>query len=127
MAAELTLGPNLFHWPAQQKLDFYNRIADESAGLDGLLGEVMCSKRTPFFEDHLERGGRPAGSARASTVVFCSLSEVVIARERNLLEATGPSRRAATLEVNNTAALLYLQGQAAPGRRAAERLQRGRR
>ncbi|WP_237399788.1 ubiquinone anaerobic biosynthesis protein UbiV [Rhodovulum visakhapatnamense] len=108
MAAELTLGPNLFHWPAEMKLDFYNRIADESPVSTVYLGEVICSKRTPFFDDHhldkvadrLERAGKK--------VVFCSFSEVVIKRERNLLREWA-EQEGRDLEVNNTAALLYLK------------------
>ncbi|ANB35643.1 U32 family peptidase [Rhodovulum sulfidophilum] len=108
MAAELTLGPNLFHWPAEMKLDFYNRIADESPVSTVYLGEVICSKRTPFFDDHhmdkvaerLERAGKK--------VVFSSFSEVVIKRERNLLRQWA-EQEGRDLEVNNTAALLYLK------------------
>ena len=108
MAAQLTLGPNLFHWTADQKLDFYNRIADESPVSTVYLGEVICSKRTPFFDDHhldtvadrLERAGK--------TVVFCSFSEVVIKRERNIL-MDWSKQEGRDLEVNNTAALLHLK------------------
>jgi len=106
--AELTLGPNLFHWPAPQKIDFYNRIADEAPVGTVYLGEVICSKRSPFFDHHLdevaerlERGGKK--------VVFSSLAEVVIKRERQILidfaELEGRE-----LEVNNTAGLLHLDG-----------------
>jgi collagenase-like PrtC family protease len=105
---ELTLGPNLFHWPAEQKLDFYRRIADESPVSTVYLGEVICSKRTPLFEDkhldevadRLERAGK--------TVVFCSFSEVVIKRERNIL-MDWSRQEGRDLEVNNTAALLHLK------------------
>ena len=108
MAAELTLGPNLFHWPAEQKIDFYNRIADESPVGTVYLGEVICSKRTPFFDDshldtvaeRLERAGKK--------VVFCSFSEVVIKRERNIL-MDWSKQEGRDLEVNNTAALLHLK------------------
>ena len=30
MRANLTIGPLLFHWPAERKRDFYFRIADEA-------------------------------------------------------------------------------------------------
>ena len=30
MTAQLTMGPILFHWPAEKKRDFYFRIADEA-------------------------------------------------------------------------------------------------
>lgn len=49
----LTLGPVLFNWPVDQWRDFYARMADE-APLDVVhIGEVVCSKRAPFFEDAL--------------------------------------------------------------------------
>ncbi len=54
MKPELTLGPILFHWPAEQKLDFYARIADEAPIDTVYLGEVICSKRSPFFDKHYD-------------------------------------------------------------------------
>jgi len=49
----LTLGPVLFNWSPESWRDFYFRMADE-APLDLVfVGEVVCSKRTPFFEDAL--------------------------------------------------------------------------
>ncbi|MEH6359796.1 MAG: hypothetical protein V7761_03595 [Amylibacter sp.] len=81
---KLTLGPILFHWRAQQKIDFYARIADEAEIDTVYLGEVICSKRSPFFDKHyaemterLERGGK--------TVVFSTLAEVMLKRERNMM------------------------------------------
>ena len=48
--AKLTLGPVLFHWPAERMQDFYARIADE-ADIDIVyLGESVCSKRASFFD-----------------------------------------------------------------------------
>jgi hypothetical protein len=108
LMAELTLGPNLFHWPAETLRDFYFRIADEAPVGTVYLGEVVCSKRTPFFEDHLDAVADRLARA-GKTVVWCSLSEVVIRRERKLLEAFARQEGRA-LEVNNTAALLHLQG-----------------
>ncbi|MFQ6017297.1 MAG: U32 family peptidase [Kiloniellaceae bacterium] len=63
--AQLTLGPILFNWPANEKRDFYFRIADE-APLDTVcVGEVVCAKRAPFFTpylreviERLERAGK---------------------------------------------------------------------
>jgi len=61
----LTLGPVLYHWPVPRWIDFYNRIADEAPVDRVCLGEVICSKRKPFFDevllltaDRLERGGK---------------------------------------------------------------------
>jgi len=52
MTANLTLGPILFHWDADKKRDFYARVADEAPVEVIYLGEVICSKRSPFFERH---------------------------------------------------------------------------
>ena len=50
--AKLTLGPIPFHWEADRKLDFYARIADEAPVDTVYLGEVVCSKRSPFYDRH---------------------------------------------------------------------------
>jgi O2-independent ubiquinone biosynthesis protein UbiV len=48
--AKLTLGPVLFNWSVEKWRDFYFRIADEAAVDSVNIGEVVCSKRLPFFE-----------------------------------------------------------------------------
>ncbi len=108
MTGKLTLGPILYHWDADQKRDFYARIADEAPVDMVYLGEVICSKRTPFFDAHLpevidrlERGGKQ--------VVLASLSEVVIRRERKMMQefcATDSHE----IELNNTAGLYDIDG-----------------
>ncbi|SMF21661.1 Collagenase-like protease, PrtC family [Tistlia consotensis] len=80
---ELTLGPVLFNWRADDWADFYARIADE-ADLDRVvLGEVVCSKRLPFYAqrvaaavERLQRGGK--------AVALASLALVTSPRERGL-------------------------------------------
>ncbi len=52
-SARLTLGPVLFNWRPDRLRDFYFRIADEAAVDTVCLGEMVCSKRTPFFTPHL--------------------------------------------------------------------------
>ncbi|WP_420414240.1 ubiquinone anaerobic biosynthesis protein UbiV [Roseibium sp.] len=110
MTRSLTLGPILFHWPAEQKLDFYARIADEAPVDTVYLGEVICSKRSPFFEQHydevaerLQRGGKK--------VVFSSLTEVVLKRERKAIEGFCELDDH-EIEINNTSALLSMNGKA---------------
>jgi collagenase-like PrtC family protease len=50
ISSKLTLGPLLFHWKPNEWRDFYFRIADE-ADIDAVhLGEVVCSKRAPFYD-----------------------------------------------------------------------------
>ncbi|CAK0765278.1 Ubiquinone biosynthesis protein UbiV [Azospirillaceae bacterium] len=51
--ALLTLGPVMFHWPPEQWRDFYFSIADQSEIDEVFLGEVVCSKRSAFYAEHL--------------------------------------------------------------------------
>lgn len=108
MRTELTIGPILFHWPAEQKRDFYFRVADEAPVDTVYLGEVICSKRAPFFEGHypevaerLEKAGK--------RVVFSTLAEAMIRRERKMIEeiCAQPDR---AVEANDNAALYHLRG-----------------
>jgi len=107
MTSRLTLGPIPFHWPAEQKLDFYARIADEAPVDVVYLGEVICSKRAPFMEPHydeiaqrLERGGKE--------VVFSTLSEVMLKRERKATQGMcGISEH--DVEINDSSGLLYIE------------------
>lgn len=106
--AHLTIGPILFHWSAEQKLDFYARIADEAPVETVYLGEVVCSKRAPFFQQHypevierLERAGK--------TVVLSSLCEVMLPRERAMTAALAADTTH-PIEVNDAAALFHVSG-----------------
>lgn len=80
---ELTLGPVQFNWPAAMWEDFYARIADE-ADLDRVVvGEMVCSKRLPFYAERI-----PAVVERLTRagkkVALCSLALVTSRRERQL-------------------------------------------
>ena len=106
---ELTLGPIPFHWSAEARRDFYARIADEAPVDTVYLGEVICSKRAPFFEadlpdiaDRLEEAGK--------RVVFSSLAEIMLKRERKATEGLCQGEDGREVEANNAAALLHLMG-----------------
>jgi len=78
---ELTVGPLLFNWSADAFVDFYARIADEAPVDRVAVGEVVCSKRLPFYVDRipevvarLERAGK--------TVALASLALPTLERER---------------------------------------------
>lgn len=108
--SELTLGPVLFHWPAELKRDFYFRIADEAPIDTVYLGEVVCSKRAPFFERHytevaarLRNGGKK--------VVYSSLAEVTSKVDRKLIESIACDQNV-FLEANDVSALWHLNGRA---------------
>ncbi|WP_343115863.1 ubiquinone anaerobic biosynthesis protein UbiV [Ostreiculturibacter nitratireducens] len=103
MEMELTLGPIAYHWTAETRRDFYARVADEAPIDTVYLGEVICSKRAPFFEaeipriaERLVRGGK--------RVVLSTLAEVMLPRER---KATADLAEVQDfeIEVNNAAGL----------------------
>lgn len=106
--SRLTLGPILFHWPAERKVDFYARIADEAPIDTVYLGEVVCSKRSPFFDMHiaevaerLKRGGK--------RVVLSSLGEVMLKRERDMI-ADFCALPDGEIEINDGSALYFVSG-----------------
>jgi len=104
---KLTLGPIAYHWSAGTRRDFYARIADEAPVDEVYLGEVICSKRTPFHEsdlpetiDRLERAGK--------RVIVSTLAEVMLTRERKAT-ADLAAMETPEIEVNNAAGL-YARG-----------------
>lgn len=108
MTAKLTLGPILFNWKAETWKDFYFRVADEWAVDTVYVGEVICSKRSPFFEpyygevaDRLIKAGKK--------VVFSTLSEIMIPRERKMTQSMC-SLDDFAIEANDAAALFHLRG-----------------
>jgi putative protease len=108
--ARLTLGPILFNWPADEKRDFYLRIADEAPVDTVCLGEVVCSKRTPFFTPHLrevierlERAGKEA--------VLSTLALVMTERELQDLRAAAQAEDL-LIEANDLGCAALLRGKA---------------
>ncbi len=105
----LTLGPLLYHWPADEWADFYARIADEAPVDCVYMGEVVCSKRLPVYADRipeavdrLRRGGKE--------VVLSSQILVTLQRERRLCRDLAEED---IVEVNDISMLAHLE----PGRR----------
>lgn len=103
MTTALTLGPIAYHWPVERKHDFYARIADEAPVDTVYLGEVICSKRAPFFErempeviERLQRAGK--------VVVLSSLAEVMVPHERQATRALC-EMDGIEIEINNAAGL----------------------
>ncbi|WP_454618264.1 ubiquinone anaerobic biosynthesis protein UbiV [Bradyrhizobium cenepequi] len=50
---QLSLGPVLYNWAPERWRDFYFRIADEAPVETVVIGEIVCSKRSPFIAPHL--------------------------------------------------------------------------
>jgi collagenase-like PrtC family protease len=108
--AEITLGPVLFNWQPERWRDFYFRIADEAPVATVYLGETVCSKRAPLFEPHYEAVTERL-SAAGKTVVFSTLSEVVLKLDRKLVESICASKEL-LVEANDGSALIRLRGRA---------------
>lgn len=106
---ELTVAPIPFFWPADRLVAFYDEIAE--APVDRVvLGELVCSKRLPFYEDRLAEVTERLVAA-GKEVVLTSLGLITLPRERKaaklLIEA------GAEVEINDLTALAYLpEGQA---------------
>ncbi|MDO8608659.1 MAG: U32 family peptidase [Phaeospirillum sp.] len=80
--AKLSLGPVLFNWKPETLRDFYFRMADE-ADLDTVhVGEVVCSKRTPFLEPFIPEIIERL-TAAGKDVVLSSLALIMTDRELN--------------------------------------------
>lgn len=107
-AAKLTLGPLLFNWPAERMRDFYFRIAEEAPVDTVCIGEVVCSKRAPFFAPYL-----PAVVARLEAagkeVVHAALALIMSERERRDLAALAAAEDL-FVEANDLAAVALLDG-----------------
>lgn len=99
--AALTLGPVLFNWRPEALRDFYFRMADE-ADVDTIcVGEVVCSKRSPFFMPYLpeviERLTAAGKEVTLSSLALimtereCLLSRELAATEGLLIEANDMS------------------------------------
>ena len=104
---ELTLGPVLFNWKPEQWRDFYFRIADEAPVSTVYLGEVVCFKRAPLFDEHL---GAVVDRLKAAgkTVVPSTLAEVMSKQERQMVAAICAEE--GMVEANDGSALLHLRG-----------------
>jgi len=107
MQAKLTLGPLFYHWPAERMRDFYFRIADEAPIDCVYLGEVVCSKREPFFEpyraeviERLQKAGKQ--------VVLSSLALLTLPRELQSLQES--AAQDLMIEANDVAAVQALKG-----------------
>jgi O2-independent ubiquinone biosynthesis protein UbiV len=105
--AQLTLGPLLYHWSPEKRRDFYFKIADEAQVDCVYFGEVICSKREPFFVDsfdevagRLKRGGKQ--------VVISTIGLVTAPREMAEIRERAASDD--LVEANDVACLQALHG-----------------
>lgn len=106
--SKLTLGPVFFNWAPEKLRDFYFRIADQAPVDTVCLGEVICSKRLPFYEglipdiaERLEASGKE--------VIFSTLALVMNEREVSAIYALS-QKPEFYIEANDTSAISCLKG-----------------
>lgn len=107
-AGVLTLGPVLFNWQPETWRDFYFRIADEAPADTAYLGEAICFKRAPLFDDYLAAVTARLKQA-GKTVVRSTLAEVMSKQERQQVEDVCADV-SALVEANDGSALYHLRG-----------------
>ena len=101
---ELTLGANQFFWAADDWTAFYEKMA--ATPVDRVvLGELVCSKRMPFYQDRIPAAVETLLAA-GKQVCLTSLALITLKRER---KAMGELAEAGVeVEVNDLTALAYL-------------------
>ncbi len=105
---QLSLGPVLYNWSPERWRDFYFRIADEAPVDVVAVGEIVCSKRAPFFEDHLPAViDRLRGAGKQ--ILLGSLILVSQPRERRQTEELAATEEG-LVEVNDLTCLRALAG-----------------
>jgi collagenase-like PrtC family protease len=107
--ARLTLGPVLFNWSVDVWLDFYFRIADEAPVESVCVGEVVFSKRQPFFDpvigEVIERL-----QAAGKEIVLSTLALIMSPRESRLISDLATDSDF-MIEANDISAVSLLSGQ----------------
>lgn len=81
---DLTIGPIAFFWPAEQVRAFYRMIA-EAPARRVVIGEWVCSKRLPFWQQEIP-GAVEHLLAAGKEVALSSLALITLKRERRLTE-----------------------------------------
>lgn len=101
---ELTVGPNQFFWSAERWSALYSDLC--AAPVERVvLGELVCSKRLPFYQDEIPQaisGLLEAGKE----VLLTSLALVTLKRERKMTNEL--AEMGVMVEVNDLTALAAL-------------------
>ncbi len=101
---DLTVGPNPFFWSVEAVRDFYACLARAPVARV-VLGELVCSKRLPFWQDEIP-GAIETLRAAGKEVALSTLALITLPRERrltrDLIEMGLP------VEVNDLTALRFI-------------------
>ncbi|WIY25560.1 ubiquinone anaerobic biosynthesis protein UbiV [Parasedimentitalea psychrophila] len=101
---DLTVGPNQFFWSADRWTEFYDDLA--ASKVDRVvLGELVCSKRLPFFQERIPDAISTLIDA-GKEVALTSLALVTLKRERKQTAAL--AEMGVEIEVNDLTALPHL-------------------
>lgn len=106
---KLTLGPILFNWEYERKRDFYYQIADEAPVDTVYIGEIVCSKRMPFFEPYLEKIIERLQKS-GKNVVYSTLALFLTNKELEQLRISILEKSSLLIEANDIAGISLLQG-----------------
>lgn len=106
----LTLGSCLFNWKLEDWKDFYYKIADESDFEEVYLGEVICSRRLPFYEAEINQIAERLSRA-GKKVIRSTLALIMNEYEEKALKDVCQNNLY-TVEANDISALSYLKGKA---------------
>lgn len=101
---DLTVGPNPFFWDATTVRAFYQSVATAPVSRV-VLGEVVCSKRLPFWQDEIAPAAEVLAAA-GKQVAITSLALVTLKRERKATAALADI--GLPIEVNDLTALHFL-------------------
>ncbi len=106
---ELTVGPNQFFWSAEDWSALYRNLA--TAPVERLvLGELVCSKRLPFYQKDIPEAISTLMDA-GKEVILTSLALVTLKRERKMTDELADL--GVMVEVNDLTALANLPNGAA--------------
>ncbi|EBA17284.1 putative protease [Roseobacter sp. SK209-2-6] len=101
---ELTVAPSQFFWAAEEWERFYQDLA--TAPVERVvLGELVCSKRLPFYQDWIPAAVETLQSA-GKEVLLTSLALITLKRERK--QNAQLADMGVEIEINDLTALSYL-------------------
>lgn len=101
---DLTVGPNFFFWQTEAVRAFYAGVAQAPVARV-VLGELVCSKRLPFWQDEIP-GAVECLLAAGKEVAVTSLALITLKRERKLTaDLVGMGL---PVEVNDLSALAHV-------------------
>lgn len=110
MNSTLVMGPVLFNWTPEEWRDFHFRIADEADVDEVCVGEVVCSKRAPFFTPYLAEVIERLRAADKQ-VILSTLALIMNKREmESVRDAAAIDAPDILVEANDVSATALLSG-----------------